>query len=91
VSEILKPCPFCGGQPTWWKTKIKHCQLHGEPYQHDVLGCRKARCIIRPSVCENINAHAIDIWNFRPSEGDDRPIPHSIKYYTVLDGEVEQI
>jgi hypothetical protein len=68
MSEELKPCPFCGGQPTWWKTKKQYCQLHGEPYQHDVLGCRKPRCRVQPVICETIREHAIDIWNFRPDE-----------------------
>jgi len=61
--EIL-PCPFCGKPATWRKTKMKHCQLHGEPYQDEILGCFHKNCV-GPSLCKNIRDHAIDAWNKR--------------------------
>jgi len=37
----LLPCPFCGSKPHHGLTKVKHCQLHGDPYQDYEIWCPK--------------------------------------------------
>ena len=68
MSDELKPCPFCGGTPTWRLTKKKYCQLHGDEYQHHILGCQKCHCPIKPMVIGNIEDHLIKAWNTRTGE-----------------------
>jgi len=63
----LKSCPFCGGQPTWRKTKIKHCQSHGDPYQDHILLCAKPKCEISPMIQGNNKERLINTWNTRPT------------------------
>ena len=35
----LLPCPFCGKPPKQGQGPKRHCQLHGEPYQHWIIWC----------------------------------------------------
>lgn len=46
----LKVCPFCGGVPTFGLTKRTGCQLHGDPIQYVIIGCRNDKCKFKPSV-----------------------------------------
>lgn len=60
----LKPCPFCGHQPTWRKGKVYYEQLHGEPLQDDILGCFSSQCAFKPQI-KIPKIHAVKEWNTR--------------------------
>jgi len=48
--ERALPCPFCGSEPTFGLTKRTGCQLHGDPIQYVLLGCRNDKCRVNPGV-----------------------------------------
>jgi hypothetical protein len=50
TSNELKPCPFCGKQPSFGLGKKTGCQLHGDPIQYVDLACRNTNCHVRPRV-----------------------------------------
>lgn len=60
----LLPCPFCGSAPHHGLTKVKHCQLHGDPYQNYRIwcpkGCARFECGDEP------RAHSA--WNTRTEQ-----------------------
>jgi len=60
-----KTCPFCGGLPTMKRSKMKYCQLHGEPYQDYIFGCFKAHCDVKPQVISNLESDCFNKWNKR--------------------------
>lgn len=62
--DQLKGCPMCGMKPAHGPTKVKHCQLHGEPYQDYRIWCRSRCSFIERSDLES----AIEAWNDRPGE-----------------------
>jgi hypothetical protein len=64
MNTELKPCPFCGGQPTWRTTKIRMDQ-NGNPYQNDILLCAKPHCDVKPRIESNIKQKALEAWNKR--------------------------
>ncbi len=69
--EEAKPCPFCGKQPVLRKTKVRHCQLHGEPYQDVYVACASSQCFIKPKTNEEVHKeHALEQWNRRGGEGE---------------------
>jgi Lar family restriction alleviation protein len=70
----LKPCPFCGKQPTWKLAKKQYCQLHGEPSQAVHVFCKSSGCPAAGGVFagdtfnggeETAKAEAIAAWNRR--------------------------
>lgn len=64
MTELLS-CPFCGATPHRGLTKVKHCQLHGDPYQDFRIWC--------PHGCakvERSEASAIAAWNTRAPTAD---------------------
>lgn len=65
MKEELKPCPFCGHQPTWRKSKVYYDQLHGEPVQDDILGCFSSQCDFKPSICTGSKVATKETWNKR--------------------------
>ncbi len=61
----MKPCPFCGHKPTFRLSETKHCQLHGEPYQDNILGCFSPHCSMGPQKLSPCKSALIDDWNKR--------------------------
>lgn len=57
----LLPCPFCGATPHWMLSKVKHCQLHGDPYQYRIIACPKGHA----QVSMLSNDAAASEWNTR--------------------------
>lgn len=68
TDETLLPCPFCGHTPTWTKGKVYHDQLHGEPLQDDILGCRSSKCSVKPSISTGSKIATQEIWNTRNND-----------------------
>ena len=56
VAPVLKPCPFCGGEP---QTDF------AEP-DHYMIECREKSCRVRPWSLEKTEVAAIAAWNKRP-------------------------
>lgn len=46
----LMPCAHCGAKPTKGLSKVGHCQMHGDPWQYAIIGCKAEGCPVRPSV-----------------------------------------
>ena len=65
MSEELKPCPFCGGQPYeahhltygWWSVACK-CGVHGPAFKEDPPNEHKRSAYQK----------ATDAWNQRTQE-----------------------
>lgn len=57
----LLGCPFCGASPHWMLSKVKHDQLHGEPYQYRIIACPKGHAQVR----RQSNETAVREWNER--------------------------
>lgn len=55
------PCPFCGATPKRGLSKIRYCQLHGDPFQEYLIWCPKGHAKIT-GVDE---AQALQQWNTR--------------------------
>ena len=66
MSGKPKRCPFCGATPHQGEGKVRHCQLHGEPFQDFYVWC--------PHLCARKSggnkALAIEEWNKRPIEDE---------------------
>ena len=63
----LLPCPFCGAKPHRNMSKVKHDQLHGEPYQDLIVKC--------PHLCASMEGGegtVIELWNTRAILSDPR-------------------
>jgi Lar family restriction alleviation protein len=57
MSDDLKPCPFCGGEP-----------FSFEDYGHSTaweVGCSNSQCRVEPHVWEKTKDEAIASWNTR--------------------------
>lgn len=57
----IKPCPFCGSTPSvqkWFGEMMVVCQ--------DVL------CPAQPNVKSKSTAIAVELWNKRPAEADNK-------------------
>ncbi len=57
MTEALKPCPFCGGEP-----------FSFEDYGHSTaweVGCSNSQCRVEPHVWEKTKDEAIASWNTR--------------------------
>jgi ABC-type proline/glycine betaine transport system substrate-binding protein len=54
-------CPFCGASPHWMLSKVKHDQLHGDPYQYRIIACPKGHAQVRMLS----NEAAAKEWNTR--------------------------
>lgn len=61
----LKCCPFCGHPGSHRLTKIKHCQLHGEPYQDFIIGCFNNNCTVQPRLIAPSLEVGAPKWNKR--------------------------
>lgn len=61
----LLPCPFCGSTPHWMLSKVKHCSLHGDPYQYRIIACPKGHA----QVSMQSNDAAAETWNTRKGSG----------------------
>lgn len=53
----LKPCPFCGAKPMYYKS-----------YSKVTIGCRSADCAVNPTFSVKKSDKPIDKWNTRASE-----------------------
>lgn len=66
MDEKPKRCPFCGARPHQGEGKVRHCQLHGEPFQDFYVWC--------PHLCARKSggnrASAVKEWNKRPIDAD---------------------
>jgi hypothetical protein len=67
VSE-LKPCPFSGAKPQHGLTKVRYCQLHGDPLQSYFVGCKC--CGSRFEAADKDGAFAL--WNRRSMTQEER-------------------
>ena len=57
MSDDLKPCPFCGGEP-----------FSFEDYGHSTaweVGCSNSQCRVEPHVWEKTKDEALASWNTR--------------------------
>ena len=79
IDEEVKPCPFCGHKASWKLTKKKHCQLHGNEYQDNILGCFSPRCEMKPSITANRISMCVEEWNNRPQEKELKEVVKTIK------------
>ncbi|MGE5523422.1 MAG: Lar family restriction alleviation protein [Rhodospirillaceae bacterium] len=73
MSNELKPCPFCGAQPTiepW----------HGGKPTKRMISCENDDCAVCPSVSGNTEREAVEAWNRRASPADpsDDPVGYVI-------------
>lgn len=60
-NQGLLTCPFCGKMALVELTKIKRCQMHGDPYQNTVI-----RCAMRCATFEGVTLEiAASQWNRR--------------------------
>lgn len=55
------PCPFCGATPHRGLSKVKHCQLHGDPYHDYLIWCPKGHA----KVVGTTEYFALTEWNTR--------------------------
>ncbi len=60
--EKLKPCPFCGGEPT---TRLK--PWHGAPERTRIC-CLNLECKAMPAVMGKTHSQAVERWNQRAKE-----------------------
>ena len=58
MSKELKPCPFCGQIPDWYKD-------NGYPF---IIACYGDECEVRPEVSRFTEESAIAAWNKRAGE-----------------------
>lgn len=69
----MAPCPFCGRIPNHGLSKVRYCQMHGDPIQDYRVWCRCGSSIgydgshARVSACDQQTAFSL--WNQRPSLG----------------------
>lgn len=64
----LKPCPFSGAKPQHGLTKVRYCQLHGDPLQSYFVGCKC--CGSRFEAADKDGAFAL--WNRRSMTQEER-------------------
>jgi len=65
--EEAKTCPFCGTEPQHVRTKIRYCQMHGDPYQNHLIKCVSKKCMLSPRTKDHVHlSHALEEWNQRP-------------------------
>lgn len=64
MSEELKPCPFCGSQPTW---------TADAPIDHEIK-CMNGTCEINPTSWGIDRVKVINAWNRRsePAEKETK-------------------
>ena len=56
MSDELKPCPFCGGEPRWAAT----------PFENDFqIDCGNQACPVVVFSCRGTEPEAIAAWNTR--------------------------
>lgn len=70
----LKPCPFCGRNPHHGLSKVRYCQLHGDPVQDYRVWCPIGSfdgSHARIDACDQQTAFSL--WNHRPSQGLPQP------------------
>ena len=71
TDQKLLPCPFCGEKPKMKLSKKMYCQLHGEPYQEDIIYCDNSQCVVRPFLSYGLSSNpnnrneTIERWNTR--------------------------
>lgn len=58
---VLLGCPFCGSSPHWMLSKVRHDQLHGDPYQYRIIACPRGHAQVR----RQSNDDAAREWNTR--------------------------
>jgi hypothetical protein len=68
--SVALPCPFDGATPLQGLTKVRHCQMHGDPFQSWFIRC--------PHGCAQVDAadqpRAIALWNRRASPVASQPL-----------------
>lgn len=90
--EGIKACPFCGGKATWRKAKKEYCQLHGDSFQHEILGCFNGACSIQPQVTCATKEGSKRRWNLRDNSvaeayADGYKIGYEVHQQLVARGE----
>ena len=72
--QELKNC-ICGAGAFWQLGKLRHCQLHGEPYQSVFVKCTNSQCSYEVEAGDVHNggqelafSEAVTVWNTRPEE-----------------------
>lgn len=69
----LLPCPFCGRKPHHGLSKVRYCQLHGDPIQDYRVWCPMGSGVpfdgshARVDACDQQTAFSL--WNQRPGVG----------------------
>jgi Lar family restriction alleviation protein len=75
MSDDLKPCPFCGGEP-----------FSFEDYGHSTaweVGCSNAQCRVEPHVWEKTKDEAIASWNTRTKTKAEQAFDQQIADYVT--------
>ena len=69
----LAPCPFCGRIPKHGLSKVRYCQMHGDPIQDYRVWCCGGSSIGYDGSHARVSARdqqtAFSLWNQRPSLG----------------------
>lgn len=73
MSELL-PCPFCGAAPHRGLSKVKYCQLRGDPYQDTRIWCPHGCASV-----ERAQRFAIAAWNTRTPAAQDEGLVEPLR------------